>query len=566
MRETIPDLTFPMVQFGEKEHPWDLASLLYPGAAGLDMRKWHARCKPNLGKPRLSRLALVIKLHDAILAGLVSGMSRHTAKRHVVQLRRFYAWMDRNGLDPTIETVEDYFLGWADELYQVASHEKIRIPTARLAASCVSTLLDAALDRRIGIIRKSRFGHTPTNRRKPIKADKQNLEHALAFGRALSDLNDVLDAATIFGPLPVVIRFSDGTIIEEWCTLLPKDALKTLKKRRPREWEKMLEVRAAWEADKTWRTRYPLINLRIESELLVFIAQTGMNLAQAYQLAAGRFSFQSSHDGHVIGRVYKVRRQGEVAFSIYSAYRPMFERYLAWRSEVFPDDPDGRLFPQRGHVQRSDDVAPTFRAVRKICGKLGVRFCGARELRKTRVNWLLRRTMDPSTTAEMAQHSELTLLRDYAQPHHQTALAEISTFLQAHEESMLAAGPGVCAGDRPMPLSDVNPSVPTPDCVSPAGCLFCVYQRDIASLDHIWSLATYRYYKTLELALTRSPPDRGAPHPAYLVIERLTQKLHTLSKSSKDAASWVSEAEARIKEAAFHPRWDGFVQLAEARG
>jgi hypothetical protein len=48
-------------------------------------------------------------------------------------------------------------------------------------------------------------------------------------------------------------------------------------------------------------------------------------------------------------------------------------------------------------------------------------------------------------------------------------------------------------------------------------------------------------------------------------IERVTAKLKYFMGSSEVRALWVSEALARIEEGEYHPQWDGFIQLREAR-
>ena len=49
---TIPDLTFPMVEYGKLETPWDLRVLLYKGGAkenvGLRIFWWTARLKTGV--------------------------------------------------------------------------------------------------------------------------------------------------------------------------------------------------------------------------------------------------------------------------------------------------------------------------------------------------------------------------------------------------------------------------------------------------------------------------------------------------------------------------------------
>jgi hypothetical protein len=48
-------------------------------------------------------------------------------------------------------------------------------------------------------------------------------------------------------------------------------------------------------------------------------------------------------------------------------------------------------------------------------------------------------------------------------------------------------------------------------------------------------------------------------------MDRLTAKLKVFEQSSEIRAVWVREALARIEEEHYHPRWDGFILLMEAR-
>jgi len=166
-------------------------------------------------------------------------------------------------------------------------------------------------------------------------------------------------------------------------------------------------------------------------------------------------------------------------------------------------------------------------------------------------------------TAEMAQHTQETLLRIYDQPHHHSAASEISRFHAMSDPGCEPPGPGACINPTPVYVSDPPPKSPPPDCLSPAGCLFCDHYRDIDDSDHAWSLASYRHYKSLELMWNR-PTNKGKnDHPAYSTIERITEKLKNFETSSEVRALWVSEAIIRVEEGNYHPKWDGFIRLIE---
>lgn len=291
-----------------------------------------------------------------------------------------------------------------------------------------------------------------------------------------------------------------------------------------------------------------------------------MNLTQGHRLKRGPFRFQSAGDDVEVFREYKGRRGGEVEFRIFKAYRRHFERYREWIDHFVPADEDPRLFPFIYPTMiPAIDSPPNLEATKKRCKAIGLKFVGPQKLRRTRVNWLLRRTRDPDLTADEAQHSKQTLFKVYEEPNHHLAAREITTFFKLTDPSITPPGPGACVDlhRRPESVPGKPPEAPAPDCISPAGCLFCVFHRDVDSEDYVWSLASYRYLKTIELSFYK-PPSRNAPeHPAAAVINRVTAKLEHLRQSSEIRALWVREAEDRVSEGVYHPHWDGFIQLME---
>lgn len=568
---SIPDLTFPIVDY-DGWWPWDLRPMLYRGGAGAKIRKVaDLIAHRKLGAPIAARLPLVKKLHEEIEGDLQGGGSRATAYNDIWHLRRFFAWADEKGHALTLDLVEDSFLSYTEHLlHRVRVKKDLTDSAAYQFANRISMLLGKVLERKSSLLRNTRIRRSGTKKRVlGTQADKQNLEETFAFGRALLDITDALTVEAIHGTLPVCIRFRSGHVLEEWCLLDPPHQVKALsdESATAQERNRSIQRRAAWVADTSHRTRHPLFNLRIEAELLIFIAQTGMNLAQAQGLKMGKFRYQSHLDGYRVYRVFKGRRSGEVEFEIYGEYRPLFERYLAWREASFPDSQEGLLFPysHRPGRTRSQLASRDFQAISKKCKALSISFVRPQKLRKTRVNWLLRRSRDPELTAEMDQHTQETLLRVYDQPHHQVAALEVSQFHALMDPSIAMPGPGLCIEAVPQAMPDTPPQAPKPDCISPAGCLFCQHQRDIDSEDHVWSLATYRHFKSLELARYRPSTRGGAAHPAEAAVERITAKLRHFEASSEVRALWVRESLARVGEEDYHPKWEGFIALLEVR-
>ena len=239
---------------------------------------------------------------------------------------------------------------------------------------------------------------------------------------------------------------------------------------------------------------------------------------------------------------------------------------MTWLAQTGLEATHHRLFPflYPGKIPAAHTM-PTFKGTRDLAKELNIKYVGPQSLRKTRVNWLLRRSRDPNITAEQAAHSRETLLRTYELPHHQAAVVEITRFHKSTDPTITPPGPGLCADNhrKPAPLPATPTDAPIPDCISPEGCLFCMHHRDVLSSDYCWKLASHAKLKSLELSLYKTP--RANPiHPANLVIERINGKLSAISARDDTRARWVVDAQDAIRAGRYHPEWDGHIQLLEA--
>ncbi len=562
-----------MLEYGATETPWDLRPLLFRGGAAAKVKKAVRQVgQGEFGNPLTERIELVIKLHELLASDLAGGGSRFSAHNKIYALRCFFAWSDSVGGNLSIETVADTFIHWSEYLrHRHLVEKKLSEMSLYDLTRLTATMLDRVLNRQASLSKSTRV-RKPRSKGKvhTSQADKQNLQKTFQFGHFLADICSSLTLEATLGPLPVCIRLRTGKILEHWSGLAHPE--KGVARRRNPPTRSQLEnsriTRTAWEDDRTLRTRYSLVNLRIESELLIFIAQTGMNMQQAHTLRIEQFHYTSHLDGYRV-RTYKNRREGEVLFEIFTSYREWFKRYLEWRSAWFPNEPDSLLFPLVRSGGRIQEKATQFENITNICNEIGISIVKPRQLRGTRINWLLRESQNPRQVAELAQHTVETLIRQYADPHPQIAMVEITRFHQKNDPSLSPPGPGKCVSVTPEPIEVIPHNAPNPDCISAAGCLFCTQHRDIESGDHVWSLASFRHLKSLELA-RYSPPEFNNQqllivHPARVVIDRLTAKLRFFDESSEVRRLWVEEARARIFEGYYHPAWDGFIRLAELR-
>jgi len=568
----IPDLTFPMVKYGINETPWDLRVLLYKGGAKVNPKKVFIQiASGKLGHPLIERIELVTRIHQEMTARLSGGGAKVTALDTLRRLREFFAWADEFEQMVSLETVENIYRHWCDFLVNRVRLKTLENNSAYNSASTVSSIMNAALERNQSLILTSHLQYKRRGvRAVGIAADKQDIADTFAFGHLCLDVIDSLSLEAVFGPLPVKLRFRNGQILEQWSGLRNPSSVKALHPdyRNSANTRKILQGRAKREIDFTIQTRFPLINLRIMAEMLVFLAQTGMNLSQANNLRCTQFSYKSTVDGFEV-RHYKERRKGEVLFEIFAEYRAVFNAYMAWRNEVFGATTD-MLFPFVRTGGADDSSPPDFKRFRRdICLPMGITFVGPRKLRNSRINWLLRQSRSLEQTAEQAQHSKQTLVRVYEKPSLQVAQVEIIQFWQKNDprltgKPMSCLAPGVCDG-VPKSLPKLPPEAPQADCTHPAGCLFCEHYRDIDSEDYVWSLASMRFMNTLILKRFR-PPAKGKADTARrveLTIEVLTTKITWFSTSNARRKSWVNEATERIAEGEFHSHWRYLVESAQ---
>lgn len=569
---TTPDLTFPMVEYGRLETPWDLRVLLYMGAAKANVRTvFNQMAIGEFGRPVVERLELVKRIHKIMTARLVRGGAKSSAFGCLRALRTFFAWGDEWLQAVSLETVEDGFRDWANHLVDRIRLKAIKNNTAYNSVSNVASILDEVLERSQPLILTTPLRYQKRGRRVAgVAADRQNLTETFDFGHLCLDIIDSLSLESIYGPLPVTIRLRDGRTLERWSGLREPARLSTVQPgyKNQTVTRIVLQQRANWEADRTLRTRYPLVNLRILAELMVFIAQTGMNLTQAHTLRCTQFSYKSTIDGYEV-RDYKARRKGEVLFEIYKDYKAVFDDYLVWREAMFGATTD-RLFPLVRQMGALASTPPQFHRLREsICAPLGIPYVCPRMLRSTRVNWLLRKSCDSELTAEQAQHTRQTLLRVYERPSLQVAQVELIQFWQKSDprltdNPMPCLAPGICDG-APKPIAGLPPNAPKADCTQPAGCLFCEHHRDVDSEDYVWSLASMLFLNGIVLQRFR-PPAKGRSDAAAhieMTLEVLSAKLKWFRESNALRKAWVDEAAEKLNEGEFHLHWRYLIESAQ---
>jgi hypothetical protein len=569
----LPDLRVHSIPTGSHGSGWDLARYLYRGAAALRRTIEVDECiaQGRLGPIQSERLDLLKAIH-AEIEGV--GLSAATKAADLHGLSTFIEWVDARGDSLSLDTARSLFLEYADHLRHRVAVKTLKQDTAygyaRHVCEVLGPVLDphtpraaAALQKLAGIRRQKRH-----RRSRGLQADKQRLDDTFACGHFLADVCAALTVDAVRGPLPLDIAIREGQKTLRLAGGLTNANLDPNDLKWPYQREKALRARAALapEADAK-QARSDLINLRINAELLIFVAQVGMNVAQVQAEPRAEYRWQTDDQDYIVRAVYKGRRQGVAKFVVFRDYRDHFQRYLDWLDALGLNDGDERLFPFLHTKMLPGRHLVQNRTVRDHCKRLGIPFVPPRTLRNTRVNWLLRRSRDPELTAEMAAHTVETLLRIYDEGDLQSASQEIGKY-HAQNDPTLTKTPRtipIClkGEEGPRPLPDTPKEAPPPDCVTPEGCLWCEHFRDVMTPDYCWRLSSHRFLKLLEVALFL-PPEGQPLHPGNLVIERLSGKLNAITARSAVCAEWVKEAKERVREGDYHPDWAGLIKIVES--
>lgn len=533
----------------------------------------------KLGEPQMERCELLIAIKDEIITRLVAGQSPNSVPHYMVTLTQFMGFLDENQCSFSLEKLEANYLEYAEHLFLKSRSKKSTINenSAYNKAATLSALFGSILTipETVRLINRTRL-HSSPNAKKAVSktVEKQNLEATFKQGHFLVDLVAGLSADAIYGSLPLIIKFRSG--------LVEKDQIQLFAGLIERDWHSTPKDQWAHNQINLYRSaarlrrpastingkgggrRWRLVNLRVQAEFLIFLAQTGMNVAQAKELKRGTLKYKPLGDSWQV-RCYKNRKGGEVSFRIYKSYKPFLEKYRLFITHFFPDSEF--LFPlfDKNGVGESitRDGLSSLVSVRSVLTNYGIPWTTPRELRNSRINWLLRRSGDLDLTAEMAQHTREVLSQQYERPSQQRAMIEITQFWNKHDpiqQGDLSGSiiSGMC-NSVPEATDDKPTAVVEPNCVNPSGCLWCRHHRDSDTEDYVWSLASMHHLKSIEARINVSRENI----PADRVLERLTAKLQWFKNASPQRAQWVEESLLKIEEGSYHPNWAAIIDFLE---
>lgn len=294
---------------------------------------------------------------------------------------------------------------------------------------------------------------------------------------------------------------------------------------------------------------------------LLFIAQTGMNLAQVTNL--------SWSDNHVVSttnqsfRTIKWRASNrEVFFELPVSFMPKFKRYLELRKYLLNETPCDLLFfktKEGAHgspTQFKTGLESIYLMLRRLDPDLPKVL--PRQWRAAKSDWLIRNT-DPSTTALVLQNSEKTVLASYAAGSETVHLEEMTNFLEEMSKIVIAEGQaltggvnlaiGVCSKFG-VPHQASNAPVHS-NCKGQEGCLFCDKFKIHADAEDTRKLLSCRYYLYQAAPLAGSEEQRNSMlGPIFNRIELI------LNEISQQDSNLVSKITHEVEvEGELSPYW-----------
>jgi hypothetical protein len=247
-------------------------------------------------------------------------------------------------------------------------------------------------------------------------------------------------------------------------------------KRRVKKYE---EYRNKSNIDTRCASRLDKARLAMSAFYILFIANTGMNNAQAkalewndeYTEERGKAGFKS----------IKYRASSKVVhFEIQSGFIKYFRKYLKLREYINKNSSIDLLFGYQGHNRIT---TPNIKSLISVVNTLDpdLDFVMPIEWRAAKSDWYIR-NHDPSTAALALQNTERTILKNYAAGSHATHANELATFLDSisnldiniedGSDKHAASSVGHCS--NPLhPRSLINVKAIDSDCKQPEGCLFC---------------------------------------------------------------------------------------------
>lgn len=293
---------------------FDLTRFLYSGSASLRSNVAYQKiAAEQLGSPQASRLELLVAIKEELEGRLHSGQSAQSLPHYITTLVGFIRFLDDNNLSFELSSLEENFLEYAEFLFvrHKTKGSGLSQNSAYLKAAILSTIFGSILSipETVRLVNRTRLRSKKVSvKAASSRAEKQSLESTFRQGNLLTDIAAGLSKESVYGTLPLIIKVREGLIESreiylyagllemEWDSATSMSEWSVSEKVRYRKALKRREAVSYIAPRKGGARRWLLVNLRVQAEFLIFVAQTGMNLTQAKQLGRGALKYKSLGD------------------------------------------------------------------------------------------------------------------------------------------------------------------------------------------------------------------------------------------------------------------------------
>jgi hypothetical protein len=545
-----PRLVFETYNYTKRAVPFDLALFAYFDTACLkrsnELLDSYHRYTPG-GR---ARYELLCKIHDAMNAKLQSGGSQASLETTYNGLKSFYMCCDDSNINPSELNVHEALANWAN--FVQSNSEKISAKYSNTMFKIVTGIIAKALRTPVSVLTRG------IRKPKGSKSTRKNLNSSdlnatFAFGQMCYDICQSLEYISIMALPPINISIRNGYTEQRWGLKWTEESIRKVLSLPESEHHRI---------KPNLINRRAEINLRIQAEASILMAQSGLSPAQMIKLPIAEYTYHVEGDNIVIS-AFKHRRQGMVSFPIYKEYKRHFIKYLEFRKELDALFESDKLFPQVGIHNEPVDNKYQPKALKDFCKRADVEYRNPLSNKAIRSNWFSRKTGGFDIGAKLNQHTPHTNIANYHRDDENVASLEFQSYWDTERPKWQAIINGSCADKTPISFKHEEASTIVPNCQNPSGCLFCKSFRGQRTLDWVWALLSYREVKKHEAALIRSKINSDAPPPAFKVIQRIGELLSQYKSLGNQEMQWAIEAEQKITDFKIHPSWRYYIQLVD---
>jgi integrase len=578
-------------------YPVDIGSICYAKKKRLTLNTASEELSVYLVEAasyKISRVHLVKSFLEFLSQYIYLGRSKNSIRSIYYEFVSFVNWCDLNmqdGLDNQV-LIRDAYIKYSDNLLEKVKHNTIKYQTAYSSQRTVRVILTwifKEVNNRflegVRVIKKSNNHLSSIEPPSESDAKKALSLYQTLFSRLSKFVVD-------FEHYPIKLKLEVGNY---W--LFPNevpfifesnDALKTgrfisynyhqnrlntfdeifqklrninPKSHRRNAWKALKNAKSKLQSanfDKFHLRRILVATLAQQSFIMLFLANTGMNLSQARSLKWDCDEYEVKIERLGFKTIKCRAGNKDVQFFVSSDFFPIFKKYLQLRRyliEAHQGKNSKNLFftSQRGELNQINMNFSTninMRLNRLFDFNINI---NTREWRAYKSDWLIRNT-DIATTAMVLQNTTDTVIKHYIAGSEVTAGLEFTNFFKALNQKLIIEFKdtsdsillGQCTSvNNPMSIL-VGETKFTPACNKPEGCLFCANYAVHSDEIDIRKLLSYRY--VLEQCRVLSDSDEHFEKLFSPVLIRINYILEEIAYVRKDMGKLIEKIKKEVHE------------------